>query len=67
MDEREYLEHLEAIGRYITSVDKVQVSTVQCVGSLLIIDSFSILFLQRLSSCRNAMYHYFVRQSNFFY
>mmetsp|Transcript_1717 Transcript_1717/g.1865 ORF Transcript_1717/g.1865 Transcript_1717/m.1865 type:complete len:197 (+) Transcript_1717:160-750(+) len=24
MDEREYLEHLEAIGRYITSVDKVQ-------------------------------------------
>lgn len=25
MDEREYLEHLEAIGRYITSVDKVQV------------------------------------------
>ena len=28
MDEREYLEHLEAIGRYITSVDKVQVRTV---------------------------------------
>ena len=26
MDEREYLEHLEAIGRYITSVDKVKVN-----------------------------------------
>jgi Domain of unknown function (DUF3067) len=31
MDEREYLEHLEAIGRYITSVDKVQVRKESCV------------------------------------
>ena len=66
MDEREYLEHLEAIGRYITSVDKVQVSIVQCVCSLLINDSSSILFLQRLSSCVNVMYHYFILQSNSF-